>query len=264
MRLRLDAALVRRGLASSRSEAARLIGSGVVTVGGSFADKAARLVHPGDPIEVLAPSRFVSRGGEKLDAALTGFGIDVSGRSVMDVGASTGGFTDCVLHRGARRVFALDVGSNQLHERLAADPRVVSRERTNVRSFPASDMPFPCSLVVADLSFISLAKVASRLVEFVSDEVPHDGGPTDATSGGRVFRSTLVVLVKPQFEAGRTVVSRGRGVVSDPVVHDQVIREVTRVFEGIGTRVEGVIESPIRGASGNTEFLMLVDAADRS
>lgn len=257
MRSRLDAALVKRGLASSRSEAARLIDEGVVTVGGSFADKASRLVDPAEPIEVLRPSRFVSRGGEKLEAALVHFAVDVTGRSVIDVGASTGGFTDCLLQRGAKRVFALDVGHNQLHEKLRADPRVVSREGFNFRRFSRSDLPFRCSLAVADLSFISLAKVVDALVGCVSTEDGNGDGPAGVD---RRWTPQIIVLVKPQFEAGRSVVSRGRGVVTDPAVHQEVVEDVSRAFAATGALVRGVLESPIKGASGNTEFLMLVDA----
>lgn len=243
MRVRLDAALVNRGLASSRTQAAQLIADGLVLVSGAFADKASRLVGSNDPIQLVSQRRFVSRGGQKLDHALDRFAVHVEGRSVLDAGASTGGFTDCLLQRGARRVLALDVGTNQLHERLKSDPKVVWRDGINVRDLRRDDMDFPCSLVVADLSFISLTKVLGALVGVLT---PEDG----------YERTELIVLVKPQFEAGRSVVSKGRGVVSDPAVHEEVVADVSRHVAGLGYEVVEVIESPIKGAEGNTEFLM--------
>ena len=156
-RRRLDAELVRRGLAASRTEAQRLIGEGLVTVGGAPADKPARLVDPGDALKVHGPARrYVSRGGEKLEAALDHFGLDPAGCRVLDAGSSTGGFTDCVLQRGATEVVAVDVGRGQLHEKLRADPRVLSRERTHLRDVRAEHIGGPVDLVVGDLSFISL------------------------------------------------------------------------------------------------------------
>ena len=168
MRMRLDAALVKRGLAESRSHAARMIDERNITVGGVIAEKTSRMVAPGEPIEVLIKRRFVSRGGEKLEHALDNFGISVESRSVLDAGVSTGGFTDCVLQRGARRVFAVDVGRNQLHEHMKSDPRVDWRDGVNVRDLVADDCPYPCSLLVADLSFISLTKVLPAFFESVS------------------------------------------------------------------------------------------------
>src|SRR5437764_14383786 len=163
MRRRLDAELVRRGLVPSREQAREVIASGRVVVGGAPAEKAARMVDAGEPVELIGPGpRFVSRGGEKLDAALDRFGIDVTGRRALDAGASTGGFTDCLLQRGAAAVTAVDVGRGQLHQRLRGDPRVVVVERTDIRRFRA-DQPF--ELVVADVSFISLATVASALLD---------------------------------------------------------------------------------------------------
>ena len=190
-RRRLDAELVRRGLASGRERARALIAEHRVLVSGALADKAARLVEAGEPISVQGPpARFVGRGGEKLDAAIDRFAIRVEGRRALDAGASTGGFTDCLLQRGAIEVVAVDVGRGQLHERLRADPRVVNRERTNLRSLEPSSVGGPFPLVVADLSFISLRTVAAALVGQVEE-----GGD-------------LVPLVKPQFEAGRAEASR--------------------------------------------------------
>lgn len=246
VRQRLDAALVKRGLVSSRSEAARLIESGNVTVSGAFADKASRLVGADEPIVVVEQKRFVSRGGDKMQHALESFGVSVDNRSVLDAGVSTGGFTDCVLRAGARRVFAVDVGRNQLHEHLKADARVVWRDGVNVRSLVPGDMAFPCSLAVADLSFISLTKVLPALVPVVTAEPGHEC-------------PEMVLLVKPQFEAGRAEVSRGKGVITDPSVHDEAVRAVTECLEGLGATVVAVVESPIKGAEGNTEFLMHVE-----
>lgn len=246
VRQRLDAALVKRGLAASRTEAARLIESGSVTVSGAFADKASRMVGPDEPVVVLEQKKFVSRGGDKMAHALESFAVSVEKRSVLDAGVSTGGFTDCVLQAGALRVFAVDVGRNQLHERLKSDTRVEWRDGVNVRSLTVDDMAHPCSLVVADLSFISLTKVLPALCSVVSAE---EGHPLPE----------MILLVKPQFEAGRAEVSRGRGVITDPAVHREAIRVVTDCVESLGARVAGVVESPVKGAEGNTEFLMHVE-----
>jgi 23S rRNA (cytidine1920-2'-O)/16S rRNA (cytidine1409-2'-O)-methyltransferase len=248
--MRLDAALVKRGLAESRSHAARMIDERNITVGGVIAEKTSRMVAPEEPIEVLVKRRFVSRGGEKLEHALDKFGISVENRSVLDAGVSTGGFTDCVLQRGARRVFAVDVGRNQLHEHMKSDPRVDWRDGVNVRDLVAEDCPYPCSLVVADLSFISLTKVLPAFFDSVSQEVGFE------TPG-------MVLLVKPQFEAGRIEVSRGKGVITDPGIHQEACDTVRDAVLGLGGSVIGVIESPIKGAEGNTEFLMYVECSTR-
>ncbi|MDH4148600.1 MAG: TlyA family RNA methyltransferase [Acidimicrobiia bacterium] len=237
-RRRLDAELVRRGLARSREHARELVTSGSVLVGGAPVDKPDRLLHPGDALVVAAPPpRFVGRGGLKLAAALDHFDIDPQGRRCLDAGASTGGFTDCLLQRGARQVWAVDVGRNQLHERLLADPRVVVRDRCNIRALEPSDTDGPFELVVGDLSFISLRLVARQLVEL--------------TMPG----ATLVVLVKPQFEAGRAEASRGRGVIRDPDVWRRVLVEVLDHFEACGGSAIGVLRSPLTGGDGNVEFL---------
>lgn len=202
-----------------------------------MAEKAARLVGADEPVVLTGDGpRFVSRGGEKLDAALDRFGVDVAGTAVLDCGASTGGFTDCVLSRGAARVVAVDVGYGQIHERLRHDPRVEVRERTNIRHLSAESIGcFP--VVVADLSFISLTTVAPVLVE-----LSQPGGD-------------LVVLVKPQFEAGREEASRGRGVIRDAAVWRRVLHEVRAALEAQGAAMIGVMVSPLRGADGNVEFL---------
>ena len=238
-RRRLDAELVRRGLAATRTEAQEQVGARLVLVNGTLADKPARLVAAGDALVVTGPpARFVGRGGEKLDAALEHFGIDVTGRRALDVGASTGGFTDCLLARGAAHVVALDVGHGQLHPRLRDDPRVTVLERTNVRSVTAATIGGPAELIVVDVSFISLTVVIPVLVGLCQPGSP------------------MVLLVKPQFEAGRAEVGRGKGVVSDPAVHDRVQEEVEAAARAAGCTVVGWMESPIRGARGNREFLV--------
>jgi 23S rRNA (cytidine1920-2'-O)/16S rRNA (cytidine1409-2'-O)-methyltransferase len=239
VRRRLDAELVRRELTVSRTEAQALIAANRVLVNGSVADKAARQVSPADALVVEGPPpRFVGRGGEKLDHALTEFGVDVTGLRVLDVGASTGGFTDCVLQRGARAVVALDVGHGQLHERLRADPRVTNLERCNVRRADIESIGGPVDLVVGDLSFISLTLVIPTL--------------TTLCQPG----SSMVLLVKPQFEAGRAEVDRARGVITDPAIHERVREEVASALRAAGCTVEGWTRSPITGADGNVEFLV--------
>jgi 23S rRNA (cytidine1920-2'-O)/16S rRNA (cytidine1409-2'-O)-methyltransferase len=238
-RLRLDAEMVRRALVTSRAEASRMIEEHRVLVNGAVADKASRLVAMSDALVLTGePPRFVSRGGDKLDAALDHFGLDVAGVDALDAGASTGGFTDCLLQRGARRVVALDVGHGQLHPKIRADSRVVVIERFNVRHLTPERLPFTPGLLVADLSFISLTKV---LGVFASVVAP----------GG-----SLVLLVKPQFEAGRREVSRGHGVITDPVVHARVRDEVEAALVAAGCEVRGWCDSPITGGDGNREFLV--------
>ncbi|HEX6166729.1 MAG TPA: TlyA family RNA methyltransferase, partial [Acidimicrobiales bacterium] len=231
--------MVRRGLAPSRQQARAAVEEGRVTVGGAPALKPARLVAAHEAVEVGgAPPRFVSRAGDKLDAALDGFAIDVSGLRALDAGASTGGFTDCLLQRGAARVVAIDVGYGQLHERLRADLRVDVHERRNVRDLAAGDLGAPFPLVVADLSFISLRTVLPNLVAV-------------AAPG-----ADLVLLVKPQFEAGRREASQGRGVIRDPAVWRRVLGEVVDAVRALGGAIMGVMVSPITGAEGNVEFLL--------
>ena len=242
--------MVKRGIVSSRSEASSLIAENAVTVSGAVADKASRLVGSDEPIEVLRQRRFVSRGGEKLEGALEAFGIDVLGVSAIDAGSSTGGFTDCLLQRGAERVFAVDVGRNQLHEKIAGDRRVTWVEGTNIREMAEQDVPFPCSLLVADLSFISLVTVLPALDSLVAGEP------------GRGER-TMVLLVKPQFEVGRAEASKGRGVITDPDLHRSSVDKVRTAAEGLGWLAEGLVESPIKGQDGNTEFLLHLVAAAR-
>lgn len=184
------------------------------------------------------PARFVSRGGEKLDAALEQFAIDVHGARALDAGASTGGFTDCLLHRGAREVIAVDVGYGQLHERLRPDERVRNLERTNVRQLDPASIGDPVDIVVGDLSFISLRLVVPTLIA-----VARPG-------------AAVVVLVKPQFEAGKAEASKGRGVISDPEVWRRVLGEVIAAVEDAGAIIMGCMVSPITGSDGNVEFLL--------
>jgi 23S rRNA (cytidine1920-2'-O)/16S rRNA (cytidine1409-2'-O)-methyltransferase len=238
-RRRLDADLVRRGLVASRTEARHLIDDHRVTVNGAVAEKPSRQVAPGDQLLIAGPpARFVGRGGLKLDHALDAFGLDVTGLRVLDAGASTGGFTDCLLQRGARQVVAVDVGHGQLHERLRDHPHVTNIERTNVRHLTPEAIGGPVDMVVGDLSFISLTLVIEPLVS-----VCQPG-------------SAMVLLVKPQFEAGRAEVSRGRGVIDDPAVWQRVRDEVQAALEQAGCRVRGWTESPVAGADGNREFLV--------
>jgi len=238
-RRRLDAELVRRELTASRTEAQALIAANRVLVNGSVADKSSRQVAPADALVIEGPpQRFVGRGAEKLDHALDAFGIDVRGLLALDVGASTGGFTDCLLQRGARQVVALDVGHGQLHERLRADPRVINLERHNVRHADREQIGGPVDIVVGDLSFISLRLVIPTLVELCQPGSP------------------MVLLVKPQFEAGRQEVDRGRGIITDPAIHDRVRGEVDAALVASECAVVGWTDSPITGADGNREFLV--------
>ena len=216
-----------------------LIDDGRVLVGGAPTDKAARLVGPDEPIRVLGPApRFVSRGGEKLAGALDRFEVDVEGRRCLDAGSSTGGFTDALLQAGAASVVAVDVGRHQLHERLRADPRVDVREQTDIRRVDPSAVGGPVDVVVADLSFIAIRAVIAALVDLL---VP--GGD-------------LVVLLKPQFEAGRAEVSRGRGIIRDPEVWRRVLADNLAVIEDAGAAIMDAMVSPLRGAEGNAEFLL--------
>jgi 23S rRNA (cytidine1920-2'-O)/16S rRNA (cytidine1409-2'-O)-methyltransferase len=228
-----------------------LIEAGLVLVSGSVAERPSRLVDAAEPVLVSGPpARFVSRGGEKLGAALDHFDIDVRGVLALDAGASTGGFTDCLLQRGAARVVALDVGRGQLHERLRGDDRVLSLERTNIRTASLASLGgVAFDLVVADLSFISLRTVAVPLTGLTRSD------------------GDLVVLVKPQFEAGRREVSRGRGVIRDPGVWRAAVVDAIAAFDAAGATMMGVMVSPLRGADGNVEFLAhlrIGSAADRA
>jgi 23S rRNA (cytidine1920-2'-O)/16S rRNA (cytidine1409-2'-O)-methyltransferase len=232
-RQRLDTLLVARGLAVSREQAKRLILAGAVRVAGQRAAKPSDLVPEDAKLEVEAAEKFVSRGGYKLEAALNAFHIDCAGKTCLDIGASTGGFTDCLLQRGAKCVHAVDVGKGQLAWKLRQDPRVVVREGVNARELAGE----PVDIVTIDVSFISLTKVMPAAVKLLRP-------------GGH-----LIALIKPQFEAGRKFVSRG-GVVRNSAVHEQVKSEVTAFATGtLGLRLIGVCDSPLLGPAGNKEFL---------
>jgi 23S rRNA (cytidine1920-2'-O)/16S rRNA (cytidine1409-2'-O)-methyltransferase len=229
---------VRRGLVSSRDRAQAEISAGRVTVRGVPSTKAARMVDADDPVALTGPGpRFVSRGGDKLDAALDRFGVDVAGRTALDAGASTGGFTDCLLHRGAASVVAVDVGRGQLDLRLRNDERVTVRERTNVRHLTPAGAGGTFDLIVADLAFISLRTVAPAILALASPG------------------ADLVLLVKPQFEAGRVEASRERGVIRDPAVWQRSLEGVVAAFADGGAAIMGLMVSPLLGAEGNVEFL---------
>lgn len=243
-RERIDKLLVERGLAASRAKAQALVMAGVVLVDEQRVEKSSEMVGLAAAIRIKGAgdpaARYVGRGGLKLEAALREFKLDVTGLVCLDVGASTGGFTDCLLQHGARRVVAIDVGHNQIDWRLRNDPRVEVREGVNARYLKPEDFSEQFDLAVMDVSFISATKVMPAIVPLL-------------TTSAR-----LVTLVKPQFEVGRGEVGRG-GIVSDPAQHARVIEEVNCAAEGLGLRVRGVIESPIRGADGNVEFLALYE-----
>jgi 23S rRNA (cytidine1920-2'-O)/16S rRNA (cytidine1409-2'-O)-methyltransferase len=230
---------VRRRLVESRTAAQEAIAGGLVTIDGAPAFKPATQVTADQDLVVTAPPRaYVSRGGEKLAHALDVFGVDARGRHALDAGVSTGGFTDCLLQRGAERVLAYDVGYGQVHESIRTDPRVVVRERTNVRSLTPDDIPPPRpTLLVADLSFISLALVLPGLSRLLADD------------------AEAVVLVKPQFEAGRGDVGEG-GIVRDPQVWRGALERVAAAGATVGWQVAGATVSPLLGSKGNVEFLL--------
>ena len=238
MKCRLDSALVERGLAASRTVAQSLVMEGKVRVNGQVAAKPAMSVSPDDLLEVEAPPRFVSRGGEKLEGAFVAFpGWDVEGRVCLDVGSSTGGFTDCLLQHGAKRVMAVDVGTNQLAWKLRSDSRVWVRENFNARYMTAADLPERPSRAVTDVSFISLKLILPPMADVLED-------------GGEI-----VSLIKPQFEAGRG--GAPGGVVEDPAVREQVVADISAFgMETLGLALLGTAESPIRGKDkGNVEYL---------
>ncbi len=238
-RQRLDLLLVEKGLAESRERARRLIMAGEVTLAGEPVDKPGRLVAADADLAVRAHMPYVSRGGLKLAAALDAFGLDVTGVTALDVGASTGGFTDCLLQRGAARVFAVDVGYGQLAWTLRNDPRVVPIERTNIRYLAELPGAVLAELAVIDASFIGLALVLPATVRLLVPE------------------GAIVALVKPQFEAGRGNVGAG-GVVRDPAVHKRVLEEVSAMAGQNGLVVGGLSVSPAPGPAGNIEFLLLL------
>jgi 23S rRNA (cytidine1920-2'-O)/16S rRNA (cytidine1409-2'-O)-methyltransferase len=247
---RLDVLLVERGLAESRAKAQALIMAGQVRVDGQAADRAAALVAESAALSVERGERFVSRGGEKLEAALSAFGVDVRGLVCADVGASTGGFTDCLLQRGAAKVYAIDVGKGLLHWKLRSDPRTVVMEETNARF--VERLPEPVSLATIDASFISL-KILLPVVKAWFDFsllTSHPGKSKKGEVGGEV-----IALIKPQFEAGRKDAAKNKGVIRDPAIHRAVLAEVLAFAQETGFGVRGLVRSPLLGPKGNAEFL---------
>ncbi|MGB0416924.1 MAG: TlyA family RNA methyltransferase [Coraliomargarita sp.] len=240
-KVRIDELLVAQGLADSRSQAKALVLAGKVRVGTERLDKPGRTLPENSQLSVEQPPRFVSRGGDKLEGFLDQFEIDVSGLRILDVGASTGGFTDCCLQRGAVSSTCVDVGRAQLHNKLRQDERVTNMEKTNARHLQPGDLPhddYP--LLVMDLSFISLTKVLPAVWQFLAP------------------RGHLVALVKPQFEAEKYEVDAGKGIIRDPEIHQRVLNSI-RAFalnELPGATLVGTIQSPIKGTDGNQEFLI--------
>lgn len=256
---RLDQRLVALGLTPSREQARRLIMAGEVLVDGQRADRPAEPVAEAAVITLKARPRFVSRGGEKLEAALAEFGLDVAGRVCADVGASTGGFTDCLLQRGAARVYAIDVAHGVLDYRLRTDPRVVVMDDTNARYL--AHLPEPVSFVSIDAAFISLKILLPVVKGWLTSPPSSASRPlpphlSGEGGGGWGVGGEVVALVKPQFEAGRREASRGGGVIRDPRIHRRVLLEVLELAVETGFAVRGLRPSPLRGPKGNVEFLL--------
>ena len=244
-RMRADVALVQRGLAASREKARTLIASGLATVNGAVIAKASQKVDESDILAVTGVAHpYVGRGGLKLEKALASFGVDPAGAVCMDIGASTGGFTDVLLRGGARHVYAIDVGAGQLDPSLASDPRVTSLEHTNARELTADMFPERPTLGVMDVSFISIRLILPAACAVLGDD-------------GR-----MICLVKPQFEAGRAEIGK-RGIVSKPATHARVLREIVDFAPTIGWRVRALDYSPISGGDGNIEFLADIVPAAR-
>ena len=242
---RLDQALVERGLCDSREKARRAVLAGRVRINTRSARKASDPVRPDDALTLAAGEKYVSRGGHKLERALQHFQLDVAGRVALDLGASTGGFTDCLLQHGAAKVFAVDVGRGQLAWKLRQDPRVVVMEKTNARLLTAARFPrpfAPADLAVIDCSFISLRKILPAAVPLLKPD------------------GKIVALVKPQFEAGKAEADKGRGVIRDAAIHERVLEELRKfVAEQSGLCWRDVVESPLLGPAGNKEFLVLIE-----
>jgi len=235
-RLRIDQLLVERGLAESRERAQALVIAGYVLVDGQKARKPGQAVKRDSHVELIARLPFVGRGGLKLKGALDGFGIDVAGKVCVDIGSSIGGFTDCLLQRGAARVYAVDVGAGQLDWKLRSDPRVVVKESVNARYLTPGDIGEPADLVTCDVSFISVTLILPALVRLLKPA------------------GVMIVLVKPQFEAGRHQVGKG-GIVKDPALHAAVCARIEAAVRDCGFQT-AIMDSPILGAEGNREFLL--------
>jgi len=241
-KVRADILLVERGLAESRSQAQRLVMAGQVRADGQLVDKPSSLLAGEVRLEVEKGPRYVSRGGEKLEAALAGFGVEVEGKVCADVGASTGGFTDCLLQHGASKVYAIDVGKGQLDWKLRQDARVVVMEETNARYLEA--LPEIVDLVTIDASFISLKTLLP------------------AVKGWLTVRGQLIALIKPQFEAGKREVGKGKGVIRDEQIHRRVVEEILRFVEEHGFSLRGLMRSPILGPKGNVEFFVWAEVGE--
>lgn len=242
---RLDQILVERGLCESREKAKRAVLAGQVRVNEQLAHKPSDPIRANDQVRLVAPEKFVSRGGQKLEHALNYFQIDVAGQTAIDFGASTGGFTDCLLQRGAANIFAVDVGHGQLAWKLRKDPRVIVMEKTNARNITPSQFPQPFSgadILVIDCSFISLRMILPAAIALLGSS------------------AKVVALVKPQFEAGKTEVDKGAGVITDPAIHERVLQEI-KIFISEKTKLcwHGQTESPLLGPAGNKEFLILLE-----
>jgi 23S rRNA (cytidine1920-2'-O)/16S rRNA (cytidine1409-2'-O)-methyltransferase len=238
-KIRIDLLLVSKGFAQSREKAQALIMEGKVRVNGVLVDKAGRLIPDEANLEVEEAKRYVSRGGEKLEGALKAFNVNVTDKIAMDVGSSTGGFTQCLLEHGAKRVYAVDVGYGIISEKLRSDPRVVLLERTNIRYLERFRVPEAIDIATIDVSFISLKLVLPRVKEFLCP-------------GG-----IIIALIKPQFEVGKGEVEKG-GVIRDEQKHKKVVEEIKIFSEGIGLTPLKVIESPVRGKEGNREFFIFL------
>ena len=243
-KLRADILLVERGLAESRSQAQRLVMAGQVRANGQLVDKPSSLLQNEAALEIVRRPRYVSRGGQKLEAALQRFEIQLEGRVCADVGASTGGFTDCLLQHGAARVYAIDVGKGQLHWKLRQDPHVVVMEKSNARQI--QKLPEQVDLVTIDASFISLKTLLSAIQNWLGKH------------------GEVVALIKPQFEAGRKETARGKGVIRDKEIHYRVLTEVLSFFKEKGFALLGLMRSPILGPKGNVEFLLWANKSDES
>jgi 23S rRNA (cytidine1920-2'-O)/16S rRNA (cytidine1409-2'-O)-methyltransferase len=242
--LRLDQALVERGICESREKAKRAILAGQVRVNDQVARKPSDSVNEGDQLTLDAPDKFVSRGGFKLEHALEQFKINVTGQTAVDLGASTGGFTDCLLQRGAVKVYAVDVGKGQLAWKLRRDKRVLVMEKTNARELTPAKMPqpyVPVDIAVIDCSFISLRKIIPAAVALLKAS------------------ANIIALIKPQFEAGKKEADKGAGVIRDAEIHERVLRELKEFVEARGLKWHGVAESPLVGPAGNKEFLALIE-----
>jgi 23S rRNA (cytidine1920-2'-O)/16S rRNA (cytidine1409-2'-O)-methyltransferase len=250
-KVRLDVLLVERGLAESRAKAQAMIMAGQVRVADQVTLKPATVVSTNAIVTVESGPRFVSRGGEKLEAALEAFRLDVTGWVCADVGASTGGFTDCLLQRGAAKIYAIDVGKGILHWKLRNDPRVVVMETTNARY--VESLPEPVALVTVDASFISLKILLPVVKRWIGPNPPI---PPSLEAKGAAGGLGIIALIKPQFEAGKKDVARGDGVIRDPEIHKQVLLDILAFAQAEGFQIRGLIKSPLLGPKGNAEFLV--------